>query len=77
MPFADAVTLGAMVEPPHGIPAMPPVLGAVDEAGVDVFAIVEQDMYPCPVDQPLPIAQRTHTYLASCGGPSVRFGQPA
>ena len=43
----------------------------------DVYAIVEQDMYPCPPDQPLPIAQRTHTYLASCGGASVRIGPPA
>ena len=75
--FPDAVRLGAMVEPPHGVPSMPEVLGAVDQAGLDVFAIVEQDMYPCPPDQPLPIAQRTHTYLASCGGASVRIGQPA
>jgi inosose dehydratase len=31
-----------------------------------IFAIVEQDMYPCPPDKPLPIARRTYTYLASC-----------
>ena len=30
-------------------------------------------MYPCPPDQPLPIAQRTHTYLGSCGTASVRI----
>ena len=77
IPFPDAVRLGAMVEPPHGVPSMPEVLGAVDEAGLELYAIVEQDMYPCPADQPLPIAQRTHTYLASCGGASVRIGQPA
>ena len=41
--------------------------------GIDVFAIVEQDMYPCPVDAPLPIARRTRNYLGSCGIPSVRF----
>ncbi|MDT7744603.1 MAG: inosose dehydratase [Actinomycetota bacterium] len=81
LPFPDAVRAGAMVEPPYGIPSMPEVLAAVEEAVLplnpDLFAIVEQDMYPCPADQPLPIAQRTHTYLASCGGVSVRIGQPA
>ena len=48
-----------MTEPPLGIPDMPPLLAAIDELGIDVFAIVEQDMYPCAVDAPLPIAQRT------------------
>jgi inosose dehydratase len=38
-----------------------------------VFAIVEQDMYPCEVDTPLPIAMRTRHYLGSCGVPSVKF----
>ena len=55
----------------------PRCCAAVEEAGLDVFAIVEQDMYPCPPDQPLPIAQRTHTYLGSCGTGSVRIGTPA
>ena len=41
---------------------MPPLLAAM-ELGIDVFAIVEQDMYPCDVDHPLPIAQRTRRYL--------------
>ncbi|HCS57816.1 MAG TPA: 2-keto-myo-inositol dehydratase, partial [Gordonia polyisoprenivorans] len=35
--------------------------------------IVEQDMYPCSPDAPLPIAQRTQKYLGSCGVPAVRF----
>jgi inosose dehydratase len=52
---------------------MPPLLAAIDRLGIDVFAIVEQDMYPCAVDAPLPIAQRTRNYLGSCGVPSVRF----
>lgn len=77
LPFPDAVKAGAMVEPPYGVPSMPEVLAAVEEAGLDVYAIVEQDMYPCPPDQPLPIAQRTHTYLGSCGTGSVRIGTPA
>jgi inosose dehydratase len=66
--FPDAVRLGAMTEPPLGVPDMPSLLAAVEELGTDIFAIVEQDMYPCPPDHPLPIAQRTHTYLAGCSG---------
>jgi inosose dehydratase len=52
---------------------MPPLLAAIDKLGVDVFAIVEQDMYPCEVDAPLSIAKRTRQYLGSCGVPSVKF----
>ena len=59
LPFGEAVKLGAMTEPPLGIPDMPPLLAAIEKLGIDVFAIVEQDMYPCAVDAPLPIAQRT------------------
>ena len=73
LPFGEAVKLGAMTEPPLGIPDMPPLLAAIEKLGIDVFAIVEQDMYPCDVDHPLPIAQRTRKYLGSCGVPSVRF----
>ena len=46
LPFGEAVKLGAMTEPPRGIPDMPPLLAAIDKLGIDVFAIVEQDMYP-------------------------------
>jgi inosose dehydratase len=52
---------------------MPPLLEAIERLGADIFAIVEQDMYPCSPDTPLPIAQRTHRYLGSCGVPSVQF----
>ncbi len=67
MCFAEAVRLGAMVEPPLGVPKMEPLLGALDELGADLFAIVEQDMYPCPPQVPLPIAARTRNYYLSCG----------
>jgi inosose dehydratase len=62
-----------MTEPPHGIPDMPPLLDAIDKLGIDVFAIVEQDMYPCDPDEPLPIAKRTRRYLGSCGVGAVTF----
>ncbi len=73
LPFGEAVKLGAMIEPPRGIPEMPPLLSAIEKLGIDVFAIVEQDMYPCEPDQPLPIASRTRRYLGSCGVASVNF----
>ncbi|ABS05518.1 sugar phosphate isomerase/epimerase family protein [Kineococcus radiotolerans] len=64
--FGDAVKLGAMVEPPQGVPDMPPVLAALEDLGRDIFAIVEQDLYPVAFDVPLPIARRTCSYLRSC-----------
>ena len=65
--FAPAVRLGAMVEPPLGEPDMPPLIAALAALDRDLFCIVEQDMYPCDFDRPLPIARRTYAYFASCG----------
>ncbi|TSE00978.1 TIM barrel protein [Skermania sp. ID1734] len=71
--FGAAVALGAMVEPPLGVPEWPPLLDAIAGLDRDIFAIVEQDMFPCPADAPAPIARRTRNYLAGCAGPAVRF----
>ncbi|WP_159665954.1 sugar phosphate isomerase/epimerase family protein [Streptomyces mexicanus] len=65
--FGPAVQRGVMCEPPTGVPALEPVLAAAQKLGVDLFAIVEQDMYPCAPDKPLPIATRTRRFLRSCG----------
>ncbi|MFE0629524.1 sugar phosphate isomerase/epimerase family protein [Streptomyces sp. NPDC058864] len=67
VPFGPAVQRGVMCEPPDGVPALEPVLAAAQGLGVDLFAIVEQDMYPCEPERPLPIAQRTRKFLRSCG----------
>ncbi|GAB2784876.1 sugar phosphate isomerase/epimerase family protein [Streptomyces daliensis] len=67
IPFGPAVKKGVMCEPPLGVPAMEPVLSAAQGLGVDLFAIVEQDMYPCPPDRPRPIAERTRRFLRTCG----------
>ncbi|HET6297616.1 MAG TPA: TIM barrel protein [Kribbella sp.] len=64
----EAVKLGVMCEPPLGVPDLPPVLDALAGLDVELFAIVEQDMYPCARDVPLPIAERTLTYLKTHGG---------
>ena len=69
LPFGEAVKLGAMTEPPRGIPDMPPLLAAVEQLGIDVFAIVEQDMYPCEVDAPLPIANAPGTTSGPAASP--------
>ena len=76
IPFPQAVQMGAMVEPPQGVPELPSLLEAVEQLDLDVFAIVEHDMYPCPPDQPFPIAQRTHRHLAGCGLRSLEIGAP-
>jgi inosose dehydratase len=73
LPFGAAVAAGVMVEPPLGLPEYPPILAAVHDIGADVFAIVEQDLYPCAADVPRPIAQRTRDYLGSVPIPSIRF----
>ncbi len=65
--FAPAVRLGVMVEPPLGDPDMPSVIAALGALERDLFCIVEQDLYPCDFDVPLPIATRTRAYYASCG----------
>ncbi|MFI6682417.1 sugar phosphate isomerase/epimerase family protein [Streptomyces sp. NPDC050485] len=67
LPFGPAVARGVMCEPPSGVPALEPVLAAAQALDVDLFAIVEQDMYPCEPDRPLPVAERTRAFLRSCG----------
>jgi inosose dehydratase len=66
--FAEAVRRGAMCEPPKGEPDMEALLDAVDQhLDGELFAIVEQDLYPCDPDDPLPIATRTCKYLRQLG----------
>jgi inosose dehydratase len=65
--FAPAVRLGAMVEPPLGEPDMVTLLAALGALDRDLYCIVEQDMYPCDFDRPLPIAVRTQQYFKACG----------
>ncbi len=65
--FAPAVRLGVMVEPPLGDPDMPTLLAALAALDRDLYCIVEQDLYPCDFDKPLPIAVRTQQYFKGCG----------
>ncbi|GAA2629299.1 TIM barrel protein [Paractinoplanes durhamensis] len=65
--FGQAVAMGASVEPPAGSPDIPAVMDALSELDAELFVVVEQDMYPIAFDVPLPIAQRTRSYLNSVG----------
>lgn len=65
--FAQAVRRGVCPEPPNGVPSFEALHAALAPLGPDLFTIVEQDLYPCPTDVPLPIACRTRAYLRQCG----------
>ncbi len=75
--FPEAVRMGAMIEPPLGVPEMPPLLEAVAGLGRDIEGIIEHDLYPCAPDLPLPIAKRTKAYLSSCSGATIEFSEAA
>lgn len=67
VPFGPAVGRGVMVEPPRGEPDLAPIVEASADLDADMFAIVEQDLYPVEFDAPLPIARRTRQHLTGCG----------
>jgi sugar phosphate isomerase/epimerase len=65
--FGEAVRRGVCVSPPAGVPDPAAVVAELSALDGEVFVIVEQDLYPCAPEVPLPIARRTREYLASCG----------
>jgi inosose dehydratase len=67
VPFGPAVGRGVMCEPPAGVPELAPIIEATGDLDAEMFAIVEQDLYPVDPDVPLPIARRTRQYLTRCG----------
>lgn len=67
LPFVEAVAKGVMTEPgAQGVPDFAPILEKAVEINPEMFAIVEQDMYGCAADVPLPIAKRTRDHIGSC-----------
>ena len=66
--------MGAMTEPPLGVPDMPPILDALSALDRPVSGIIEHDLYPCPPELPLPIAKRTRSYLRSCSSADIDLG---
>lgn len=68
IPFAEAVTLGAVCEPNAGAVDFPALAAAMDRIGYRGAAVVEQDMYPLEdLTTPLPIASRTRHYFETLG----------
>jgi inosose dehydratase len=72
--LAEAVKLGVMCEPPYGEPDMPPLLDALGTLDREIFAVIEQDLYPVEPHIPMPIGARTAGYYVGCGlGPVRRW----
>ncbi|MDR7276223.1 sugar phosphate isomerase/epimerase family protein [Catenuloplanes atrovinosus] len=63
--YGQAVALGACCEPPHGLPALPPVLDAMRERGQDAFVVVAHEPPPGTEDAAA-VAARTRDYLLAC-----------
>jgi inosose dehydratase len=65
--FGQAVKLDVSVGAPHGVPEFAPIIDELLKLEAEKFLIVEQDMYPCSFDVPLPAAKKTNEYLRSIG----------
>jgi inosose dehydratase len=65
--FGQAVKLDVSVGAPQGVPEFAPIIDELLKIDAEKFLIVEQDMYPCAFDAPLPAAKRTNDYLRSIG----------
>ncbi len=65
--FGEAVKRGVCVAPPAGVPDPAEVVAELAAGDAPLFVIVEQDLYPCAPDVPLPIARSTREYLNGCG----------
>jgi inosose dehydratase len=65
--FGEAVRRGVCCEPPAGVPPIERLADALTRLDVQLWVIVEQDLYPCAPEVPLPIATRTREFLIRCG----------
>ena len=65
--FAKAVEVGVFCEPVYGVIDFAEMARALQDAGFEGHATVEQDMYPAPPDKPFPAARRTFEYLRGLG----------
>ena len=72
--LSEAVPLGIMVEPPYGEPDLPSLLDALAALDRDIFAVIEQDLYPVAPHIPLAIQARAAGYFTALGlGPVRRW----
>ena len=62
--FGEAVSLGVCAPPDAGQPKVGAVIDALAALDKELYVIVEQDLYPCAPDVPLPLAIETRRVLA-------------
>lgn len=67
IPMSKAVEMGVFCELPDGIVDYSQIRDVLHDVDYSGFAIVEQDMFPAPLDVPLPIATRARAYLNHLG----------
>jgi inosose dehydratase len=67
VPFGTAVAWGIFTELGEGIPTLEDLMTVLRDVDYSGWATVEQDLYPCDFDKPLPIAKRTRARLAAAG----------
>ncbi|MFF5370000.1 TIM barrel protein [Streptomyces sp. NPDC013187] len=65
--FGEAVQRGVCVSPPAGVPKPADVVAELAGLDAELFVIVEQDLYPCAPEVPLPVAIGTREHLAGLG----------
>jgi inosose dehydratase len=66
-PFGTAVGWRVFSEVGTGIPTLEDLTVALKEVNYSGILMVEQDLYPCDFDEPLPIAIRTRARLVKAG----------
>ena len=71
LPFAEAVRMGAMIEPPLGLPEMGPLLDEVSGLGRDLDAIIEHDLYPARLTYRCPSPSAPRPTSARAAPPST------
>ncbi|MCG7205242.1 TIM barrel protein [Streptomyces arenae] len=74
--FGEAVKRGVCVSPPAGVPNPADVVAELAKLDAELFVIVEQDLYPCAPEVPLPIATSTREYLSGHGLSGTRRPNP-
>ena len=67
IPFSRAGEMNLFCEPSVGVVNFSAFRDALSEVHYQGWAVVEQDLYPCRFDKPLPIAKRTRAYLRQLG----------
>jgi sugar phosphate isomerase/epimerase len=65
--LGEAVKRGVCVSPPAGVPEPAGMVAELARLDAELFVIVEQDLYPCAPEVPLPIAVGTREHLSGCG----------